>query len=167
MSSPMWPEVRKALDEKRYELVLVGPEVAKRVEDNGHCMDEHIYDLKILNFLEIAKTSLSSLSTKLASMENMTNLLIHSNNLTSVPEEIGQLKHLKNLNFSNNKLTEVPQSLKNCKELFTINFSGMYFMVITSYLEFHNLNTSIYFLRKSTDQAVPTCWSRKTSSTRY
>lgn len=124
MSSPMWPEVRKCFDEKRYELVLVGPEIAKRVTDNGNKFDENIYDLKLVNFLEVAKTSLSSLSARLGSMENMTNLLIHSNELTSVPEEIGQLKHLKNLNFSNNKLTEVPQSLKDCKELFTINFSG-------------------------------------------
>jgi len=57
-------------------------------------------------------------------MENLSNLLCHSNELTSVPDEIGKLPHLKNLNLSNNKLTEIPQSLKNCKELFTINLSG-------------------------------------------
>lgn len=120
----MWPEVRKAQEEKRYELVLVGPEIAKRVEDNENTFDENIYALKQLNFLEVAKTSLSTLSPLLCQMENMANLLIHTNKLTSVPEEIGKLAHLKNLNLSNNLLIELPQSLKNCKELFTVNLSG-------------------------------------------
>jgi len=120
----MWPEVRRAFEEKRYELVLAGPEIAKRVEDNENNLDENVYKLKHLNFLEVAKTSLGVLPTSLGNMENMTNLLIHSNNLSVLPEEIGQLAHLKNLNFSNNKLTELPQSLHNCKELFTINLSG-------------------------------------------
>lgn len=120
----IWPEVKKAFDEKRYELILVGPEISKRIENNNKSIDENIYKNKLLNLIEIAKTGLTLLSPQLGNMENMANLLIHTNNLTSVPEQIGQLKHLKNLNLSNNKLTELPQSLKNCKELFTINLSG-------------------------------------------
>jgi Leucine-rich repeat (LRR) protein len=120
-----WPEVKRAFDEKRYELVLVGPEFAKRIEDNQNSLDENLFNLKHLNFLEVAKTRLSTLPPKLGLMENLTSLLCHSNELTSLPDEIGMLVNMKNLNLSNNKLTVLPQSLSNMKELFTINFSGL------------------------------------------
>ena len=75
---PMWPEVRNAFDEKRYELVLVGPEIAKRIEDNKNALDENIYKLKHLNFLEVAKTQLAILPSQLGNMENMAKPVIQT-----------------------------------------------------------------------------------------
>ena len=34
-SSTHWPEIKKAAETKRYELILVGPEISKRIEDQG------------------------------------------------------------------------------------------------------------------------------------
>ena len=58
---PMWPEVKLAFEAKRYELLLAGPEISKRIEDNNNCLDLRIFNLKHLNFLEITKTKLTSL----------------------------------------------------------------------------------------------------------
>ena len=124
-TGPMWPEVKQAFEGKRYELCLVGPEISKRIEDNNSLLDTRIFNLKHLNFLEIAKTKLKTLPLQIAQLENLTSLLCHSNELTSLPNDcLGKLVNIKNLDFSNNKLTELPQDLKNLKELFTINLCG-------------------------------------------
>lgn len=124
MSTPMWPEIQKAFESKRYELVLVGPEISKRVEENEGNLDQNLFKLKQLNFLEIAKTKLSTLPRELSAIENLTSLLCHSNELTSLPSELGKLVNLKNLDLSNNKLTSLPEEFKNLKELMTINLGG-------------------------------------------
>ncbi|RMZ96192.1 leucine-rich repeat-containing 47-like [Brachionus plicatilis] len=119
-----WPEVQRAFETKRYELILVGSEISKRIEDNGGQLDESIFKLKNLNFLEIARTKLSSLPKKISLIENLTSFLCHSNELAEVPAEIGLLKHLKNLDLSNNKIGQLPAEIGNLTELFTVNLSG-------------------------------------------
>lgn len=122
---PTWPEVKLAFEAKRYELCLVGPEISKRIENNNDSLDMRLFNLKHLNFLEIAKTKLKALPPQIVNLENLTSLLCHSNELASLPNDcLGKLVHLKNLDFSNNKLTELPQDLKNLKELFTVNLCG-------------------------------------------
>lgn len=123
-NTPMWPEIQKAFETKRYELILVGPEISKRIDDNEGNLDKNLFKLKLVNFLEIAKTKLSSIPKEIHQMENLTSLLIHSNELTSIPAEVGKLVNLKNLNLSNNKLISLPEELKNLTELMTINFGG-------------------------------------------
>lgn len=124
-NTPMWPEVKLAFEAKRYELLLAGPEISKRIEENNDSLDLSIFNLRHLNFLEITKTKLSSLPDQVIKLENLTSLLCHNNELTSLPNDcIGKLVNLKNLDFSNNKLTQLPQDWKNLKELFTINLCG-------------------------------------------
>jgi hypothetical protein len=121
-----WPEVRKTAeaDPKRYELILAGAEISKRIEENGGFLDSNIYKIKHLNLLEVAKTKLSIMPRQISHLEHLTSLLFHTNELTSIPAEIGKLTMLKNIDFSNNKLTSLPDELKHLKEAFTINFSG-------------------------------------------
>ncbi len=123
-TSTHWPEIKKAAETKRYELILVGPEISKRIEDQGGYLDSNLYKLTQLNLLEVAKTKLAILPRQISQIENLTSLLFHSNELTTIPPEIGKLANLKNLDFSNNKLTTLPDELRNLKELMTINFSG-------------------------------------------
>ena len=123
-SSSNWPEIRKVAETKRYELILVGPEISKRIEDQGGHLDSNLYKLTHLNLLEVAKTKLAVLPRQISQIENLTSLLFHSNELTTIPPEIGKLANLKNLDFSNNKLTTLPDELRNLKELMTINFGG-------------------------------------------
>lgn len=123
-ASSYWPEIRKVAETKRYELILVGSEISKRIEDQGGHLDSNLYKLTHLNLLEVAKTKLAILPRQISQIENLTSLLFHSNELTTIPPEIGKLANLKNLDFSNNKLTTLPDELKNLKELMTINFGG-------------------------------------------
>lgn len=119
-----WPEIKKAHETKRYELKLVGAEISQRIEDNNNSLDDSLFKLKNLNFLEIAKTKLSSLPKEISLLENLTSLICYSNELTSVPGELGKLTHLKNLDLSNNKLGKLPEQLKDLRELMTLNLSG-------------------------------------------
>ena len=123
-TTPIWPEVRLAFEAKRYELVLTGAEINKRIEDNNNTLDLNIFNLKHLNFLEVARTKLSSLPVQIAQLENLTSLICNNNDLSEMPS-LGQMVNLKNLDFSNNKLTALPQDLKNLKELFTINLRSI------------------------------------------
>lgn len=119
-----WPEIKRVMETKRYELILVGPEISKRIEDNNGCLDPCLFALKNLNLLEIAKTKLTTLPMEMKSLHNLTSLLCHTNELTQIPVEIGLLEQLKYLDLSNNKITKLPDELKNLKELFTLNLSG-------------------------------------------
>lgn len=65
------------------ELVLTGPEVAKRIDENG--LDEHVYDLADLNFLEISRTSLALLDSKIGNLRNLSRLVLHNNKLKELP----------------------------------------------------------------------------------
>jgi hypothetical protein len=122
-TTPIWPEVRLAFEAKRYELVLTGAEINKRIEDNNNKLDVTIFNLKHLNFLEVARTKLASLPIQIAQLENLTSLICNNNEISEMPS-LGNMVNLKNLDFSNNKLTSLPQDLKNLKELFTINLCG-------------------------------------------
>lgn len=120
----MWPEIKRVFETKRFELTLIGPEISKRIETNNGNLDENLFKLKHINFLEIARTKLSILPPQICNVQNLTSLLCHTNELEAVPAELGKLEHLKNLDLSNNKLTKLPDELKNLKELFTLNLNG-------------------------------------------
>lgn len=53
-------------------------------EENG--LNDLIYKIKCLNFLEISNTTgLKHLSPKISDLSNLTNLVLHGNKLTSIP----------------------------------------------------------------------------------
>lgn len=120
----MWPEVKRAFENKRFELTLVGAEISKRIESSGGALDPNIFKLKNINFLEIARTKLSRVPPSVGELHNLTALLCHSNELSAVPAELGRLEHLKNLDLSNNALTRLPPELGKLRELVTLNLNG-------------------------------------------
>lgn len=118
----MWPEVTKALEENRRELLLEGSKVAKRVADEG--VDSRIFSLKELNFLRLSGTCLTTLDSQVCQLaEKLTDLDLHNNAIEEIPSELSQLHSLKTLNLSGNKLQHLPDAVRNIGSLLTLNVS--------------------------------------------
>lgn len=138
-----WVEVLQADKEKRRELVLQGPDVSKRIDEGG--LDESIFSLNTLNYLEISRTSLTNLSCGVAKLDNLTSLVLCNNQLAELPVEIGQLKNLKLLNVSNNKLETICDEIGQLSELDTLNLSMNqlpHVPAVGSLLNLHIINMS-------------------------
>ena len=86
----MWPEVQTAKAEQRHELVLHGKDVSDRVQTAGGTVDEEVFSLVKLNFLEISEAKLQSVPETLSSLVNLTSLVLKSNQLTKVPDGINR-----------------------------------------------------------------------------
>uniref|UniRef100_T1J910 B3/B4 tRNA-binding domain-containing protein n=1 Tax=Strigamia maritima TaxID=126957 RepID=T1J910_STRMM len=117
-----WYEVKQAKAENRYELVLSGADVSKRISENG--LDMSIFTLINLNFLEISKTTLPTLPDHVADLSNLMQLVLHSNELKTLPSAIGKLTKLKILDVSRNGLTELPIEICSLTLMQRLNLSG-------------------------------------------
>ncbi|XP_045613032.1 leucine-rich repeat-containing protein 47 [Procambarus clarkii] len=115
----MWPEVRQACEEKRYELVLTGEEVNSRIE-SAEGLDPAVYTLTQLNFLGVSRSPLTCLSSEIGQLVNLTNLIFQGNKLQALPETIGNLEKLKVLDVSLNCLESLPDSIGNLTNLTTL-----------------------------------------------
>jgi len=114
-------EVAKVKEENRHELVLTGETVAMRIAQTG--LDERIFTLTTLNFLEISKCGLEVLPHGVSRLTGLSNLVLHGNRLCVVPDSIGQLSRLKFLDLSDNELEFLPSSVGELPELQTLNVS--------------------------------------------
>ncbi|OQV19627.1 Leucine-rich repeat-containing protein 47 [Hypsibius exemplaris] len=117
----MWTEIQQVQEHQRHELVLTGPDVAKRIAEAG--LDEHLYNLVSVNFLEISKTALTLLDSRLGNLKNLTRLVLHYNKLKELPESLGKLSKLKFLDVSHNEIEELPEVFSSLTELHSINAS--------------------------------------------
>ncbi|XP_055342837.1 leucine-rich repeat-containing protein 47-like [Paramacrobiotus metropolitanus] len=117
----MWTEVQQVQEHQRRELVLSSSEIAKRVEESG--LDEHVFDLATLNFLEISRTPLTILSDKIGHLENLNRLILHDNKLKEIPQTVRLLTKLKVLDISKNCLSELPDVFGNLRDLQSLNAS--------------------------------------------
>jgi Leucine-rich repeat (LRR) protein len=118
-----WPEIKKALESKRYELILSGNDANKRLEELNGQLPIGLFKLTHINLLEISKTSLCQLPNELGQLVNLNQLILHSNKLTELPNNIGKLVKLQHLDISGNNLTELPNEMKNLTDLLTLNLS--------------------------------------------
>lgn len=117
----MWSEVSLAKTENRHELVLFGPSVSKRIEENG--IDPYIFKLIRLNYLNIHETCLSSIPDDIVKLENLQTLVLHSNKLSKINEKLAGLDQLKVLDLSRNALKTIPDVLTSLPQLVTLNLS--------------------------------------------
>jgi len=117
-----WSEVSKAKEENRHELVLTGDTTARRITENG--LDERIFTVTSLNFLEISKCGLQALPHGVSQLTSLSNLVLHGNSLRVVPDSIGHLSRLKFLDLSSNELESLPPSFGELQELQTLNVSS-------------------------------------------
>lgn len=120
--APTWEEVVQASNEKRKELVLQGQDISSRIDKNG--LDENIFELASLNYLEISSTSLACIQSGIGNLVNLKSLVLCNNQLKDVPSDIGKLSKLKTLNLSNNKLVQLPDEIELLSELDTMNLSA-------------------------------------------
>lgn len=121
LTNMSWPEVKRAVEEQRYELVLTGPEIAERIEKDG--LDQNIFALNCLNFLQISNTRLSSLPEDLGNLLHLKTLDLHRNSLQELPSSIGLLSELKILDLSGNELKTLPSTLGEISSLQTLNLN--------------------------------------------
>merc|ERR1719184_158258 len=115
-----WPEVELAREEQRHELVLQGKVVEDRVVKDG--IDENIFKLEKLNFLQISQAKLAVLPETLGCLSNLTSLVLKGNTLTDIPTSLNSLRKLKLLDLSMNKITFLPP-IPNLTDLTTLNLS--------------------------------------------
>lgn len=117
-----WSEIERAEKESRHELVLTGAEVSSRIDKHG--LDESLFKLNGLNFLEISKTTLVEVPQRLGELSNLTNLVLCHNKLKQVPVSINKLQSLKLLDLSRNQLESIPPEMTELGALQTLNVSG-------------------------------------------
>ncbi|RWS21842.1 leucine-rich repeat-containing protein 47-like protein, partial [Leptotrombidium deliense] len=111
--SVKWVEL---VQQKPRELVLSGKEVTKQIEDeNG--LNEVLFRISTLNFLEVSKTNLTEIPSKIDQLSNLTNLVLSGNKLSMLPTVIGNLKKLKLLDVSYNNLEALPDEIGNLVDL--------------------------------------------------
>ncbi|CAF1537180.1 unnamed protein product, partial [Didymodactylos carnosus] len=119
-----WPEIITVQQNKRYELVLTGEEISDRLQKSDRQLDSALYKLKQLNFLEITHTSLSTLSSDISQLFNLTTLTLTSNKLRDLCPQLAELRKMKHFNASYNELEQIPDQLvTNWLEIETINLS--------------------------------------------
>jgi hypothetical protein len=123
-SNECWPEIRKTFDTKRYELILFGADISKRLEDNNGNLDKNLFKLKHLNLIEISKTILRSIPNEIGMLSNLSTVLLHSNEIETVSSELGKLTSIIHLDLSNNRIKSLPVELQNLSELKMLNLSG-------------------------------------------
>merc|ERR1719184_723640 len=115
-----WPEVELAREEQRHELVLQGKVVEDRVVKDG--IDQNIFKLEKLNFLQISQAKLTVLPETLGCLNNLTSLVLKGNTLTDIPTSLNSLQKLKLLDLSMNKITYLPP-IPNLTDLTSLNLS--------------------------------------------
>ncbi|KAJ8315879.1 hypothetical protein KUTeg_006570 [Tegillarca granosa] len=114
-------------------------ELRKMVLDSG------IYNLTWINYLDVSKTCLSSLTSELGNLVSLTNLVLHNNQLAGVPKELSKLVKLKYLDLSNNKITNLEADISNLTDLQCLNVSMNMlseFPSVESLVSLHILNLS-------------------------
>lgn len=117
-----WPEVSQARRENRHELVLAGSSVSQRLLKSG--LDLTVFNLQGLNYLNINDTCLEELPEEISKLENLTNLVLHSNKISKLPSSIVKLSKLKVLDVSRNCLEILPDELANLPQITTINLGS-------------------------------------------
>ncbi|XP_071945754.1 leucine-rich repeat-containing protein 47-like isoform X1 [Antedon mediterranea] len=121
-SANEWEETTRAKIENRRELVLSGTEISSRIQHGG--LDEHIFDLKKLNFLEISNTCLTSINEKVGQLSHMVHLVCRDNQLDALPSSLVQLKLLKLLDVSNNKISVITSTVNELTNLESLDVSN-------------------------------------------
>ncbi|XP_058788573.1 leucine-rich repeat-containing protein 47-like [Phymastichus coffea] len=120
--SDTWFEITQVIKENRHELVLSGPDVSEKILQNG--LDPALFKLDGINYLNINHTCLEDVPDQIGDLQNLTNLVLHSNAIRKLPKTIDKFNKLKVLDCSRNKLDESPDGLENLPQLMSLNLGS-------------------------------------------
>ncbi|KZC08775.1 PREDICTED: leucine-rich repeat-containing protein 40-like [Dufourea novaeangliae] len=79
--------------------------------------NERWWEQEPLKILDLSCNSLTTISSKIECLSELTTLRLHNNLLEDLPPEIGNLSKLKVLNVSNNKLKKLPHEFYKLNEV--------------------------------------------------
>ena len=152
----VWPEVEQVSSNRRYELVLSGDKINKRLEDKKE-LDPTIWTLTQLNFLEISSCSLlEHLSDDIGKLKHLSTLTLTANNLLQVPNQLKNLENLRHLNLSYNQLKTLPDDLfLNLNHLETLNLANNNLEELPKFSEENNSKLAIINLSHNQLQSLP------------
>ncbi|CAF3341985.1 unnamed protein product, partial [Rotaria sp. Silwood2] len=152
----MWPEVEQASLNHRYELVLSGDKITKRIEEKNE-LDPSIWTLNQLNFLEISQCPLiESLSEDIGKLINLSTLTLTSNKLNKLPDQIKNLENLRHLDLSNNQLNKLNKDLfLKLIHLETLNLSNNLLDEIPPFSKENNKKLAIINLSHNQIETLP------------
>ncbi len=87
MATMNWRELAR---QKPCEIVLTGEKISQQLEDEGGQLNELIFGIRSLNFLDITQvTTLKSISPSIGKLHgNLTNLVLQGNKLPSIPGKL-------------------------------------------------------------------------------
>jgi len=78
-----WTQLARS---RPHEIVLSGDKISQQLEEEDGKLNELVYGIKSLNFLEVTDTpALKSISNSIGKLENLTNLVLQGNKLESIP----------------------------------------------------------------------------------
>lgn len=117
-----WHEVVTAQKEKRHEIVLSGNEISERILKTG--LDDTIFDLISLNYLQISETILTEIPDDVQKLVNLQTLVLYSNKIEKLTEKLSSLIKLKVLDLSRNRLKRIPSEISHLLQLTSLNVSG-------------------------------------------
>ncbi|XP_043265165.1 leucine-rich repeat-containing protein 47-like [Colletes gigas] len=117
-----WHVIKTAATVNKHELVLSGPAISELIKNRG--FDKSLFNLLHLNYLSITQTCLQEVPEEIEKLQNLTNLVLHSNELAKIPSTIDKVEKLKFLDCSRNKLSSLPDEIGRLSQLTTMNFSS-------------------------------------------
>ncbi|CAF3925674.1 unnamed protein product [Rotaria sordida] len=152
----MWPEVEQASLNHRYELVLSGDKINKRLEEKNE-LDPTIWRLTRLNFLEISQCPIiESLSEDIGKLINLSTLTLTSNKLRCLPDQMKNLENLRHLDLSNNQLNQLNKDLfLKLNHLETLNLSNNLLEDLPPFSPENNKKIAIINLSNNQLQTLP------------
>jgi hypothetical protein len=152
----VWPEVEQVLLNRRYELVLSGDKINKRLEAKNE-LDPTIWTLKQINFLEISSCPLlENLPEDIGKLKHLSTLTLTSNKLSQIPNQLKTLENLRHLNLSNNQLKILPNDLfVNLNHLETLNLSNNLLEELPKFSDENNKKLAIINLSHNQLQSLP------------
>ncbi|CAF3832853.1 unnamed protein product, partial [Rotaria sordida] len=152
----MWPEVEQASLNHRYELVLSGDKINKRLEEKNE-LDPTIWRLTRLNFLEISQCPIiESLSEDIGKLINLSTLTLTSNKLRCLPDQMKNLENLRHLDLSNNQLNQLNKDLfLKLNHLETLNLSNNLLEDLPPFSPENNKKLAIINLSNNQLQTLP------------
>lgn len=99
----MYHDWNQLLQQNPRELKFSGEKARKQIEEEQG-LNNLLFKLKSLNFLEVSQTPISVFPEHVGNLGNLTNLVLRDNKLASLPSGIGKLTKLKFIDVSNNNL---------------------------------------------------------------